>query len=218
MKAFVSACASELSTFGAETPADSLPALFIEWADKTMTQKHLIFDAETCMRVEVGPDLALAVVETVFLGEPACGQAATYRGERLVSLFHSDRELVAAVTAAAAAEDTQDNPLSKKPRVGPTEVYQVDLGGWVDLKGYVQDAIRSAVARGEHVAESRFQGYLYRFDLEKWVQINTQTGKRRPLRRHLKEEDDDPDEEEDEDDGDEERDDIFGSTSAWEGE
>mmetsp|Transcript_85780 Transcript_85780/g.243305 ORF Transcript_85780/g.243305 Transcript_85780/m.243305 type:complete len:464 (-) Transcript_85780:109-1500(-) len=87
VRAFLYAFMSEVNRFGESTPADSLPRKFIAWADGRLRQKHIVFDAETCMRVAVEEPLALAVVEALLLGRPSAPAGEMYRGVCLRDAF-----------------------------------------------------------------------------------------------------------------------------------
>uniref|UniRef100_A0A7S1RHY9 Uncharacterized protein n=1 Tax=Alexandrium catenella TaxID=2925 RepID=A0A7S1RHY9_ALECA len=65
-----------------------MPRLFLEWVAEHMTQKHTVFNQDTCVHVELGEKLALAILEVVFLGRPSCPDDEKYRGECLQGLFH----------------------------------------------------------------------------------------------------------------------------------
>jgi len=85
LQAFV----AEVNKFDAESPPESLPALFIKWVDSNMNpkHKHLIFDAETCSKVEVTKPLALAVLEKVFFGSPRVSSEDVLGDVRIAELF-----------------------------------------------------------------------------------------------------------------------------------
>jgi hypothetical protein len=70
--AVLQALVAEVNRFAGDSDPQSLPALFVKWADANMNRKHkhVIFDSETCSKMEVTQPLALAVLETLFFGSP----------------------------------------------------------------------------------------------------------------------------------------------------
>eukprot|EP00913_Durusdinium_trenchii_P021508 g20211.t1 len=74
---------NEVNSFSESTSKDSLPGQFMKWADETMTQKHLIFDEDTCTKVEVEMPLAIALLEVLFSGKPGSELDEEYRGVQI---------------------------------------------------------------------------------------------------------------------------------------
>jgi len=87
MEALLQALVSELNSFSASSTPDSLPRLFLEWASENMTEKHIVFDEETCTHIDVDSVLAMAVLETLFLGQLCALANETYREIKLCDLF-----------------------------------------------------------------------------------------------------------------------------------
>jgi hypothetical protein len=79
---------AEVNSFGADSSPNSLPRMFLDWAASRLTEKHVVFDEDTCSRVEVGEPLALAILEDLFLERPSAPTDEVYRGYRLRELFH----------------------------------------------------------------------------------------------------------------------------------
>lgn len=94
--ALVKALAAEVSTFNVETASDSLPSVFIKWVQENMTDKHIIFDQETCMSVIINDSIAVAAMEVVVFGKPRAPENETYRGIDIQKLFR-ETELAAEI-------------------------------------------------------------------------------------------------------------------------
>jgi len=86
--ALAQAVASELCSFSASSPSDSLPCRFLEWASENLTEKHAIFDEETMTHLDVDARFALALFEVCFVDKPN-EEASTEirRGQSISSLF-----------------------------------------------------------------------------------------------------------------------------------
>lgn len=80
--ALLKALVSELNSFCETSPPESLPRLFLTWADEWMTQKFVILDEETFTQVDVADALGLTVLEVLFFGRPGCPRNEMYRDER----------------------------------------------------------------------------------------------------------------------------------------
>ncbi|CAK0852083.1 unnamed protein product [Prorocentrum cordatum] len=78
---------AETNSFSEASPANSLPRVFLDWAASRLTEKHIVFDEETCSRVEVGESLALAILEDLFSELPPASADEMYRDRRLCELF-----------------------------------------------------------------------------------------------------------------------------------
>jgi len=87
MDAFSQALVSELNSFGADSSLNSLPRLFLDWVSKNMTEKHVVFDEDTCSCVEVDRTLVTAVLEMLFLRRVEGLAGEMYRGTLLSNLF-----------------------------------------------------------------------------------------------------------------------------------
>mmetsp|Transcript_96315 Transcript_96315/g.171123 ORF Transcript_96315/g.171123 Transcript_96315/m.171123 type:complete len:515 (-) Transcript_96315:96-1640(-) len=87
MEALVSTFRNEVNSFSENSPVESLPQQFLKWASECMRQKHIVFDEETCCKVDIEYELSLAVLEVLFLGTTGAEEAETYRGEKLNDLF-----------------------------------------------------------------------------------------------------------------------------------
>ncbi|CAE8632151.1 unnamed protein product [Polarella glacialis] len=214
LEALLKAFAAEASTFGSQSCQESLPRLFLEWANERMTQKHIVFDEDTCTRVEVDGDLALAISEVVFLGRPNGSDSESYRGERLLSLFHHDEELVAEIARQAAGQEEAAKEEAAKEEAGKGKdkpvaaeakmVLEVDLGShWAKIDAAdIMRKVSEVEAKGESEVCFRDRGFNYKIDLQQMVQINLETGKRREIRRREeaggKDEEESEDEDEDE--------------------
>jgi hypothetical protein len=184
LEALLKAFASEVSTFGAQSQQDSLPRLFLEWAGERMKEKHIVFDEETCTQVEVGDELALAVVEVVFLGMPSCSNEDTYRGSRILDLFHHDEELVKEVVASEASAKVNEKASAPAAAKKVKIFLEVDLDNHYGLiDPTVMQEVWAAEARGEKLISYQSRGFPYQINLELMVQTNLQTGRSRDLRR-----------------------------------
>ncbi|CAK0822616.1 unnamed protein product, partial [Prorocentrum cordatum] len=118
--ALVKAFISEVNSFSQDSPASSLARLFLDWACARFTEKHVVFDEDTCTSVEVGEPLALAVIEDLFLGETAAPADEVYRGLGLRALFAPPvAELPGAEAEAPAREPPHEAPAAAaSPRPG----------------------------------------------------------------------------------------------------
>jgi len=87
VEALLRAFAAEASSFSEQSPPGSLPRLFLAWADTHLVHKYVVLDEATCVNVQVGDELALAVLEAVFLGGPQAKPDELYRGVPINSLF-----------------------------------------------------------------------------------------------------------------------------------
>jgi len=87
MDALVSTFVDEVNSFCVNSPTDSLPHLFLNWASEHLTDKYSIFDEDTCMHVELSKSLALAIFEALFLGQTAAPATELHRGVPICELF-----------------------------------------------------------------------------------------------------------------------------------
>jgi len=85
--AVLQAFMAEVTTFDSHSLPESLPCMFLCWASGHMKQKHLVFDEETCSHIDVNQPLALAIFESLFLGELAAAPKETYRGYPAAEVF-----------------------------------------------------------------------------------------------------------------------------------
>jgi len=108
VEAMLKTFCNEVNTFNAETSKDSLPGQFMTWADETMTQKHAIFDEETCCKVEVRESLATAIFEVLFAGKPCAPEGEKYGDVPMAELFK-----VAEVPAPAEPAPSAEPPKTK---------------------------------------------------------------------------------------------------------
>jgi hypothetical protein len=90
MQALVQALISELNSFSEASTPDSLPRLFLDWASESIAQKHMVFDEETCSRVDVDCVFGMAILEKLFLGQLEGLSDTTYRGAKLSDLFTTE--------------------------------------------------------------------------------------------------------------------------------
>jgi len=88
VEALLKALTAQLNSFNAESPPESVPHQFLKWASASLTQKHVVFDADTCMSIDVEEPMVLAIIEVLFLGRPSPMAEKTYRGVPLQDLFH----------------------------------------------------------------------------------------------------------------------------------
>jgi hypothetical protein len=86
LDALLQATVSELNSFSESSVPNSMPRLFLNWVSRNMAEKHLVFDEETCTRVDVDCSLVLAIFEVVFLGELTSADD-NYRGASLQEIF-----------------------------------------------------------------------------------------------------------------------------------
>jgi len=182
MGALLKAFAAEAVTFGASTANDSLPRLFIDWASEHMSQKHLIFDEDTCSHVVVDDSLALAVLEVVFLGRPRAAVDERYRGELLSEVFVADAAVE--VEAEAALSSAEAEALVANERSDEAVlILEVDCGSfWSPLTPDVLQKVAEAKKEGRKEVHFSSRGFKYLLDLVAMMQVNLATGKARSVR------------------------------------
>jgi hypothetical protein len=88
VEALLKALTAQLNSFGANSPPESLPHQFLKWVSASLTQKHVVFDVDTCMSIDVEEAMVLAIIEVLFLGRPSAIADKTYRGVCLNDLFN----------------------------------------------------------------------------------------------------------------------------------
>eukprot|EP00931_Biecheleriopsis_adriatica_P066348 TRINITY_DN40729_c0_g1_i1.p1 TRINITY_DN40729_c0_g1~~TRINITY_DN40729_c0_g1_i1.p1 ORF type:complete len:642 (+),score=187.44 TRINITY_DN40729_c0_g1_i1:58-1926(+) len=91
--AMLKAMLSELHSFSEASPPESMPKMFLAWADRWMTDKFVLMDEDTYARIDVEDELGLAVLEVAFFGQPACPPDELYRGEQVHRLFKTREQL-----------------------------------------------------------------------------------------------------------------------------
>merc|ERR1712232_820984 len=96
VEALVKALMVEISSFGLMSSSASLPLQFLNWASKRLGQKYIVFtdDSATDIRIEEG--FSLAVIETLFLGQPSAPPEEMYRGVYLHDLFLPSSDILQA--------------------------------------------------------------------------------------------------------------------------
>jgi len=87
VEALLQALVSELNSFSASSAPDSLSRLFLDWASENITEKHIVFDEETCSQVDVDCTFVMAILEVVFLGRLGVCADRMYRESKLADLF-----------------------------------------------------------------------------------------------------------------------------------
>jgi len=100
--ALLQALVSELNSFTVDSSPESLPQLFLKWADQHIADKHVVLDEETCSRIDVDCNLVMAVLETIFLGRVVGLADSMYRGRDMCTLL----ETPALNTMVASADST----------------------------------------------------------------------------------------------------------------
>lgn len=88
IEALLKALTAQLNSFDADSPPESVPHQFLKWASTSLTQKHVVFDVDTCMSIDVEEALVLAIIEVLFLGRSSAMADETYRGVCLNDLFN----------------------------------------------------------------------------------------------------------------------------------
>jgi len=89
IEALLKALTAQLNSFDAESPPESVPQQFLKWVSASLTQKHVVFDVDTCMSIDVESPMVLAIIEVLFLGRSSAMADETYRGARLNDLFNA---------------------------------------------------------------------------------------------------------------------------------
>jgi len=111
VEAMLGAFVAEVNGFNEDSPKESLPAIFLQWASEHMALKHMVFDEDTCTRVEVEPLLALCVFEVLFTGGLRCAATEEYRGVAMREVFGAALEAGQARMDDEADEDSEDEEL-----------------------------------------------------------------------------------------------------------
>lgn len=93
MPALLQAFTSEANSFSADSPEQSLPRIFIDWSSNHICPKHVVLDEETCSKVQINDALALAVLETLFFGEPKAPPEEMYQGRPINSYFSLQKDM-----------------------------------------------------------------------------------------------------------------------------
>lgn len=87
VEAMLQALCAEINAFNEDSPPQSLPRMFLDWANTRMEHSHLVFDEATCSHVEIVYPLALAIVEVLFFGRSEAPSGESYRGHEVQNLF-----------------------------------------------------------------------------------------------------------------------------------
>jgi len=87
IEAMLMAFCSEASSFDADSSAESLPRLFLDWASVNITEPHVVFKDDSCTRVEVPRSLVLALFEALFLQKVQAAPDEKYRDFSVLDLF-----------------------------------------------------------------------------------------------------------------------------------
>lgn len=115
--ALLKALIAEVTSFSAESPLDSMPRLFFDWASDTLTEKHVVLDETTCTRVEIDEPFAFAMLESLFLGKPTALPDQTFRGHKLCELFRPN-EMVQASDIGKACTSARPDVLTEAKNRG----------------------------------------------------------------------------------------------------
>jgi len=87
LDALLHAFVAEVNALNEDSPKESLARTFIDWASQRMQPKHIVFNEETCERVEIDQSLALLVFEMLFLEQLGAEPGDSYRGVPVHELF-----------------------------------------------------------------------------------------------------------------------------------
>ena len=87
IEALVTTLTSVLKSFSADSPAESLPRRFLDWAAEYLVQAHVVCDEETSSRVDVDAQLVTAILEVLFVGRPDVSPEEMYRAIPVSNLF-----------------------------------------------------------------------------------------------------------------------------------
>jgi len=118
-EAMLSAFVAEVNSFSEASPQDSLSRTFLDWASENLAQKHLVFDTDTCSRVEIDAQLALCVFEALFLGGPDSPTTETYRGISMREVFEGAPSERADAAEAGQRLADGDGEAAPRPKVFP---------------------------------------------------------------------------------------------------
>jgi len=86
IEALLTTLKNEINSFSETSPEGSLPRRFLDWAAARLQEKHIVFDEDTCSKVDVEDVFVLAIVEQLFGGANASADE-TYRGCKVFDLF-----------------------------------------------------------------------------------------------------------------------------------
>merc|ERR1711959_798669 len=92
IEALLKVLVAEVNSFSDRSLAESMPRVFLDWVSAHLTHKHVVFDEETCTRVEIDAALAPAILEALFLGQSAAPMDECYRGVQVRNLFGEPKE------------------------------------------------------------------------------------------------------------------------------
>lgn len=147
LDAFVRALVSELNSFNAESPTNSLPRLFLDWASQNLSEKHVVFDEETCTRVELDTTFVMAILEVLFRDRLVVLAEQEYRGMQLRDIFISSPQCNS-ISSAPQTAPTVTEPLVKVERPLDDGVLQEAL----QVSGIAADVVLDVASPEKHLA------------------------------------------------------------------
>lgn len=99
LDAFLQAFVSEVNSFSEQSSNNSLPRLFLDWVAQNLSEKHVVFDEDTCTHVDIDRTLAMAILEVLFRGRLVGMADEECRATKLRDIFHDSLMLPISETA-----------------------------------------------------------------------------------------------------------------------
>jgi hypothetical protein len=148
-EAMVKAFVAEANSFSSESPAESLPMLFLQWASENLVEKHIVFDGETCSTVDIDSTFAISVLEVLFLGATAAPAGECFRNVELRDLFKARQSHASALLLESKHQANFD----EQPQRSMVELTSEFLSDWAT---YFRNALAAVAVLGfSHVIIER---------------------------------------------------------------
>lgn len=107
--AMLQAFVAEVNSFSAESPPESMAAMFLTWASENLTEKHAVLDEATCSQTDINSALAICVFEVLFLnGTLGASAEEVYRGTPVHNLFKSSEAIPGNLLEAGTDAEVPD--------------------------------------------------------------------------------------------------------------
>lgn len=152
--AMVKAFAAEVNSFSSESPAESLPVLFLQWVSENLLEKHIVFDEETCSTVDIDVTFALSVLEVLFLGTTAAPAGECFRNAEVCYLFKAQQPHASESHWETKIQANVDEQSQKSIADSTSEF-------WGDWCTYLRDALATVAVLGfTHVIIGRGRAAL----------------------------------------------------------
>jgi len=148
-EAMVKTFVAEANSFSSESPAESLPMLFLQWASENLVEKHLVFDEETCSTVDIDFTFGISVLEVLFLGATAAPAGECFRKVELRDLFKAQQPHALALHSESKHQANMD----EQPQRSMVDLASDFLSDW---STYLRNALAAVAVLGfSHVIIGR---------------------------------------------------------------